>query len=93
MVERSDSEQFDFAAITDSVSTTNAKESGLFNTGEVAFACAFVNNHNQLQLSDPLYGKQGALEFFKDDPFLPNFNTYPETKRRKFRNAWFTEYK
>ncbi|GFT00018.1 hypothetical protein NPIL_220941 [Nephila pilipes] len=55
MVERSDSELFDLVAITDSVSTTNAKESGSFNTGEVAFAFAFVNNHNQLQFSDSLY--------------------------------------
>lgn len=50
----------------------------------------------QLQLDseprDPIHGRQAASQFFTNGPFQPNINKYPETKGRKFRSTWYTDY-
>ena len=87
LVGTSDSEQFDSAAIVDTVSTTSAEESVSLNTeAEVASACvssvSSVSIHNQLQPRDPLHGKQAALEFFKDGPFPVSYTHLDVYKRQ-----------
>lgn len=52
------------------------------------------NSSSQLQFEprDPIHGRQAASQFFKNGPFQPNIDKYPETKGRKFRSMWYTGY-